>query len=178
MDKYFKIQQAHEEVDCLNIEIQQLVTYIQNEEAYLKERGDIIAGKDSALGHQIHQQWEQLHQFNKFHMWCLHKLTALPGFTSFLILGVRVNNPWREDAMDIDGEHACGQDVKGSDDGNDSSNDEDNAQLAEKNKLIVGNSKQEARSIISMISGQPQHVWESTLPTAIDNVPDGLNTTR
>ncbi|KAG6892740.1 hypothetical protein C0992_012773, partial [Termitomyces sp. T32_za158] len=90
----------------------------------------------------IHQQREQLHQYNRLHIRRLSKLTTLPGFTGSLIPGVSVDNLQEEDAMDVDGgqEANIGDDsggVEGSDDGEDSSDDEDDAQLAEKvHKLL------------------------------------------
>jgi hypothetical protein len=35
MDTYFKIQRAKEEINCLNIEIRRLVTYIRDERVFL-----------------------------------------------------------------------------------------------------------------------------------------------
>ncbi|RDB14988.1 hypothetical protein Hypma_016140 [Hypsizygus marmoreus] len=49
MDQHFKILRAHEEIKRLNIEIPRLVTYIRDEEAFLKEREGTIGETDSSL---------------------------------------------------------------------------------------------------------------------------------
>ncbi|KAG6877117.1 hypothetical protein C0992_010768 [Termitomyces sp. T32_za158] len=50
MDEYFKILCAWEEINQLNVEIQRLVTYIHDEEAYLQEREKAMAAKDTKDG--------------------------------------------------------------------------------------------------------------------------------
>ncbi|KAG6857889.1 hypothetical protein C0991_004356, partial [Blastosporella zonata] len=62
MDKHFKIQRAHEEIRCLNIEICHFVTYMQDKEAFLKTREDALLESDANIAHQIWLQQQRLQQ--------------------------------------------------------------------------------------------------------------------
>ncbi|RDB20084.1 hypothetical protein Hypma_012873 [Hypsizygus marmoreus] len=102
MDQYFNIQRAHEEIKCLNIEIPRLVTYIRDEEAFLKDREDVIGATDSALAHQITMQRERLERFNALHMRRLRKLARLRGFTGSLVPGTSIEStPVAQDSLDV-----------------------------------------------------------------------------
>lgn len=57
INKFFKIQPDREEIDWLNVEIQQLITYIQDEEMYLQQKETTIVMKDATIAHQILLQW-------------------------------------------------------------------------------------------------------------------------
>ncbi|KAF7334351.1 hypothetical protein MSAN_02380000 [Mycena sanguinolenta] len=49
LDTYFKIERAQEEIDCLNVEIRRLVTYIRDEKEYLDHKAREIEKTDPNL---------------------------------------------------------------------------------------------------------------------------------
>lgn len=53
MDQYFKLEHVHEEIQRLNIEIPQVITYICNEDVFLRKKEDKIQLYDSSLAHQV-----------------------------------------------------------------------------------------------------------------------------
>ncbi|KAG2117688.1 hypothetical protein BD769DRAFT_1629740 [Suillus cothurnatus] len=78
MDLYFKMCRARKEICRLNIEVCRLVTYIRDEDKYLRECKDRLTVANPALAHQI-----AIHQN-------LHDISKLPGFTGTLVPGVSV----------------------------------------------------------------------------------------
>ncbi|KAF8166437.1 hypothetical protein K438DRAFT_1921486 [Mycena galopus ATCC 62051] len=74
MDSYFKILRAQEEIKRLNIEIKRVVTWINDEDLFLRKKEDEYQESDPALAVQIS------------HFWTLAKL---PGFTGSVSPGVR-----------------------------------------------------------------------------------------
>jgi len=81
MDLYFKIQRATEEIDRLNIEIQRLITYIQDEEKYLRAQELEYQVSQPAISHQITRYRLERSRYNAQHIRRLKELVALPGFT-------------------------------------------------------------------------------------------------
>ena len=67
MDRYFKICRAREEIQCLNIEIQRLATYLHNEENYLLEKEQELSENDPQLAHQVKIYHQHRERFNKAH---------------------------------------------------------------------------------------------------------------
>lgn len=53
MDQYFKLKRAEEEIQRLNVEIPRLVTYMIDEDEFLREREEATALVDSGLAYQI-----------------------------------------------------------------------------------------------------------------------------
>ncbi|KAG2040098.1 hypothetical protein BDR03DRAFT_932884 [Suillus americanus] len=53
MDLHFKMCRAREEIECLNIEVRRLMTYICNEDQYLRECEDQLKDTNPALAYQI-----------------------------------------------------------------------------------------------------------------------------
>ena len=53
MDSYFKVLHAAEEVECLNIKIPHLITFMQDEEAYVLVKETELASTDPILTHQV-----------------------------------------------------------------------------------------------------------------------------
>ncbi|KAG1899795.1 uncharacterized protein F5891DRAFT_1128794 [Suillus fuscotomentosus] len=67
MDLYFKMCRAREEIQWLNVEVRRLVTYIQDEEKYLRA----CEGR-----------------FNSRHLKRAHEISTLPGFTRTISPGI------------------------------------------------------------------------------------------
>ena len=68
IDKYFKLERAWEEIQCLNIEIPQVITYIRDEDAFLQVKELEWKEKSPVMAHQIrNHQLERAH-FNEQHM--------------------------------------------------------------------------------------------------------------
>jgi hypothetical protein len=53
MDQYFKLQQAHKEIQHLNIEIHHVITHLQDEERFLLAKESEIQKTNPALAFQV-----------------------------------------------------------------------------------------------------------------------------
>ncbi|KAJ7075400.1 hypothetical protein B0H15DRAFT_791917 [Mycena belliarum] len=53
MDQYFKLLRADEEIRRLNVEIPRFVTYMRDEERFLRREARRIFAEDPALAHQV-----------------------------------------------------------------------------------------------------------------------------
>ncbi|KAJ7635425.1 hypothetical protein B0H17DRAFT_1149699 [Mycena rosella] len=84
MDMYFKLEQATEEIEQLNLEIPRFLTYMRDEEDFLCREVVRICDKDGdALAHQG--------RFNDVHRKRLWKLARVPGFSASMQTGTPVN---------------------------------------------------------------------------------------
>ncbi|KAI6001444.1 hypothetical protein EDD15DRAFT_2361851 [Pisolithus albus] len=88
LDTYFKVCQAEEEIERLNIEIHRVITYMRDEECFLRTCEEKINNIHPALGHQVSQHRKLHSQFNGSHLKRLHDIAMLPGFSGTLIPGV------------------------------------------------------------------------------------------
>ncbi|KAG2049252.1 hypothetical protein BDR06DRAFT_894134 [Suillus hirtellus] len=87
MDVYFKMCQAWEEIQCLNVEVWCLVTYIQDEDKYLWACEDQLKSVSPTLANQI-----AIHcNFNSCHLKRLHDISNLPGFSRTIAPGTSTN---------------------------------------------------------------------------------------
>ncbi|KAI5993199.1 hypothetical protein EDD15DRAFT_2133056, partial [Pisolithus albus] len=77
---YFKVCRAEEEIKRLNIEIHQVITYMCDEEHFLRTCEEKISNVHPALGHQVSQCHKLHSQFNGSHLKRLHDIAMLPGF--------------------------------------------------------------------------------------------------
>ncbi|KAG2104996.1 hypothetical protein BD769DRAFT_1630812 [Suillus cothurnatus] len=76
MDLYFKMCQAWEEIQRLNVEVRCLVTYIQDKGKYLQTcKNQLMATR----------------RFNAHHLKQLHEISKLPGFSGTIVPGVSIN---------------------------------------------------------------------------------------
>jgi hypothetical protein len=92
-DQYFKIQHAREEIEQLNVKIRQVVTYMEDEETFLKAVEDAAAQTDLQLAHQIALYcMERRHAFS-IHRSCFQKLANNPRFTGTMVPGQSVHLP-------------------------------------------------------------------------------------
>ncbi|KAG6835989.1 hypothetical protein H0H93_012471 [Arthromyces matolae] len=92
MDEHFKIQRAQEEISRLNIELRRFITYMKDEEEFLKTRQDAILESDPRIAHQIWLQRRRLLLVNEQHRRRIFKLGKLNGFTGCLIPGTSIES--------------------------------------------------------------------------------------
>ncbi|KAG1900426.1 uncharacterized protein F5891DRAFT_1128589 [Suillus fuscotomentosus] len=77
MDLYFKMCRAREEIQQLNVEVRRLVTYIQDEEKYLRACEGQLKAVSPTLAHQV-----------AIHRNRVHEISTLPGFTGTISPGI------------------------------------------------------------------------------------------
>ncbi|KAI6014150.1 hypothetical protein BKA83DRAFT_4473883 [Pisolithus microcarpus] len=87
LDTFFKMRRAEEEIARLNIEIRRVITYIRDEECFLRTCEKKISNIHPALAHQVSRRRNFHSQFNGFHLKRLHDIATLPGFSGNLHLG-------------------------------------------------------------------------------------------
>ncbi|KAJ7693493.1 hypothetical protein B0H14DRAFT_3100746 [Mycena olivaceomarginata] len=115
MDSYFTLCRAREEIQRLNIEIRQVVTWIWDENRFLLDQEESLrseegkspedAEMDRLLAVQVKLYWERRGRFDRTHMQRFQKLTHLNGFTGTIRSGTaveRAGSEVPEDAMDVD----------------------------------------------------------------------------
>ncbi|KAG1836183.1 hypothetical protein DFJ58DRAFT_735173 [Suillus subalutaceus] len=88
MDLYFKMCRAREEICRLNIEVCRLVTYIRDEDKYLRVCEDRLTVANPALAHQITIHRNIHGRFNSRHIKRLDDISKLPGFNGTLVHGL------------------------------------------------------------------------------------------
>ena len=92
LDQYFKVKQAHVEIECLNIEIQHLVTSICDKlDQYLWSVEGELQASDPILAFHVKQYRRWRTRFDSTHLTRLSKLSNLPGFTGSLLPGSAIN---------------------------------------------------------------------------------------
>ncbi|KAG2357549.1 hypothetical protein BDR07DRAFT_1453047 [Suillus spraguei] len=91
MDMYFKMCRAWEEIQCLNVEVWHLVTYIRDEDKYLRTCENQLKVTSPAIAHQIAIHRNTQGRFNSRHLRQLHEISKLPGFNGTIVPGVSTN---------------------------------------------------------------------------------------
>ncbi|KAJ7236144.1 hypothetical protein C8J57DRAFT_1530245 [Mycena rebaudengoi] len=109
LDKYFRIQRAAEEIKRLNIKIRRHVTWIDDEDVFLKGEEKRHQTTNPPLACQISQYRQERSRSDGTHMRRYWALAKTPGFTGTLIPGVSVEKKAakaasRAAAMDVDGD--------------------------------------------------------------------------
>ncbi|KAG1726743.1 hypothetical protein EDD22DRAFT_789441 [Suillus occidentalis] len=84
MDTYFKMQRAREEVNRLNIEVKRMVTYLRDEDSYLRECEKQLRPIHPALAHQVGVHRNICACFTDHHFRRLLGISKLAGFTGSL----------------------------------------------------------------------------------------------
>ncbi|KAF8187339.1 hypothetical protein K438DRAFT_1972968 [Mycena galopus ATCC 62051] len=102
MDRYFKILRAREEIKRLNIEIRRVVTWIRDENRFLRKIKKTLratAGKseeeielETQMSVQVRLYRERRGRFDAGHLERFQKLAQMPGFTGTLQSGVAVEH--------------------------------------------------------------------------------------
>jgi hypothetical protein len=128
LDSYYKIQQAREEIQRLNIEIRCFVTYMRDEKRFLLEREAEVAVENPDLAAFIRKYRWQRGRFDDILMKRLLAMKKKLGarFTGSLHPGVRLapvapNQPVDSETINVDkmedDESDGGEDEEGSQDG-------------------------------------------------------------
>lgn len=136
MDQYFKQMRAQEEITRLNVEIPRVITFMQDETAFLLRKEKETALTDPILAFQISSYRHEQGRFYDLHMRRFSKLASMPGFTGSLKPGVSIDTSRHAaqdpDAMPVDDVQPIGPRVEdspeatGDDDADDVADDEDN----------------------------------------------------
>ncbi|KAJ7872320.1 hypothetical protein B0H14DRAFT_3083643 [Mycena olivaceomarginata] len=113
MDRYFKTLRACEEIKRLDIEIQRVVTWIRDENRFLRRMEANLRDATGKTEEQIEMDIQmavqvQLYRakrgrFDAGHLRLFTKLAAEPGFTGSLKCGIAVERQGSGEAMDVDG---------------------------------------------------------------------------
>ncbi|KAJ7747085.1 hypothetical protein B0H14DRAFT_3097053 [Mycena olivaceomarginata] len=85
MDSYFKILRAREEIQRLNIEIKCVVTWIDDEDRFLRKKEEELKGTDPLLAVQVSQYRLRRGRSDVYHMHRFWALTKVPGFTGSVV---------------------------------------------------------------------------------------------
>lgn len=106
MDHHFKILRAQEEIQRLNVEIRRLITYMMDEEAFLKKKKEELQEDDPYLAHQVLLYRLERGRFNDQHWSRLRALSKIEGFTGSLTPGVgdltEMDDDGEREGMDIE----------------------------------------------------------------------------
>ncbi|KAH7904896.1 hypothetical protein BJ138DRAFT_1138426 [Hygrophoropsis aurantiaca] len=92
MDSYFKMCRAREEIERLNIEVQRVSTYLQDEDRYLRTCEDQLRESHPALAHQVSMRRKIRSRFTTHHLQRLKDIAALPGFSGTIAPGISNRN--------------------------------------------------------------------------------------
>ncbi|KAF7374152.1 hypothetical protein MSAN_00296900 [Mycena sanguinolenta] len=90
MDKYFKILRAREEIQRLNIEIKRVVTWIRDEDRFLRKKEAEYQDTDPLLAVQISRYRRRRARSDDNHMQRFWALAKTPGFTGSVVPGVSI----------------------------------------------------------------------------------------
>lgn len=102
MDQYFKLQCAQKEIHCLNIEIPHVITYLRDEDLFLRQKEVEVRVDNPGLAHQVEKYRMKRGCFNEQHMHRFRKLSSLPVFTGSLMPGVAIKSDSGVVLMDVD----------------------------------------------------------------------------
>jgi hypothetical protein len=104
-DSFFKMERAKEEITRLNTDIKRVITYMRDEERFLRRREIEIKRDDPSLAHQIHLVRMEQGRFTDIHMARFIKLARNPGFSGSITPGISVDRSLHEveeDRMEVD----------------------------------------------------------------------------
>ena len=87
IDHYYKLERTREEIQRLNVEIRRVVTYIWDEDKFLRSKEADIMLENPGLARQVKIHRLERGRFNAQHMDRFRKLASLPGFTGSIIPG-------------------------------------------------------------------------------------------
>ncbi|KAI6143575.1 hypothetical protein BKA82DRAFT_4331131 [Pisolithus tinctorius] len=88
INMYFKLCRAEEEVVRLNVEIRRVVTYLIDEDRYLRACEALYQDTNPALAYQISRYRAIRSRFTPLHLRTLEKISHLPGFRGTLTPGI------------------------------------------------------------------------------------------
>ncbi|KIK18691.1 hypothetical protein PISMIDRAFT_14187 [Pisolithus microcarpus 441] len=91
INTFFKLCRAEEEVTRLNVEIHRIVTYLIDEDRYLRACEALYRDTHPTLAHQISIYHGIRSHFTPSHFHSLEKISRLPGFSGTLTPGVSLS---------------------------------------------------------------------------------------
>ncbi|KAJ7736059.1 hypothetical protein B0H14DRAFT_3097554 [Mycena olivaceomarginata] len=145
MDTHFKILRAKEEIQCLNIEIRRLVTYIRDEWDFLVVKEEEIRETDPDLAFFVHRYHMERGCFDDTHMKRLRKLQATykERFAGTLELGVHRKEPEIPTPMKCTGFWLVevGKTMDGTDDGDEEEEEEEELARAIETVVVLATDK-------------------------------------
>jgi hypothetical protein len=101
LDTYFKMCRAEEEITRLNVEIRRFVTYLQDEDRYLRGCEELLHASNPAVAHQVKLLRNVRARFNAEHVAKLDEFSRLPGFSGTLAPGLSTKTELGESAGPI-----------------------------------------------------------------------------
>lgn len=87
LDTYFKRRRAEEDIVRLNIEIRRLLTYMGDEDSYVRACEDALTTQSPALAYQVSLYRSTRARFNMDHLRTLQAISRLRGFSGILSPG-------------------------------------------------------------------------------------------
>ncbi|KAF7366585.1 hypothetical protein MSAN_00916000 [Mycena sanguinolenta] len=90
MDRYFKILRAREEIKRLNMEIRRVVTWIDDEDRFLRKKEEEYKESNPHLAVQISRYRQRRSRSDQNHMQRFWALAKTPGFTGSVLPGVSI----------------------------------------------------------------------------------------
>ncbi|KAI6013624.1 hypothetical protein BKA83DRAFT_4473946 [Pisolithus microcarpus] len=91
INTYFKLCRAEEEVVRLNVEIRHVVTYLVDEDRYLRACEGLYEDTNPMLAYQISRYRTIRSRFTPLHLRSLEKISQLPGFSGTLAPGISMS---------------------------------------------------------------------------------------
>ncbi|KAG1766386.1 hypothetical protein EV702DRAFT_929390, partial [Suillus placidus] len=88
--KFFKLHQAHEQIQRLNIEVRRLWTAIHDEDAQMTATVNTLLDSHLALGQELQKRWKLRSAVNSVHLFRLDQIESQPGFSGIRGIGRRV----------------------------------------------------------------------------------------
>ncbi|KAG1743897.1 hypothetical protein EDB19DRAFT_1600582, partial [Suillus lakei] len=79
--KFFKLCRAHEEVECLNIEVCHLRTAIHDKGTQTSMTINKLLDSNPPLGWELQKHWKLCSAVNSVHLFQLDEIESQPGFT-------------------------------------------------------------------------------------------------
>lgn len=90
LDMFFKIQRAEEELTRCRVEIKRLLTFMRDEEAYLKAAYNAHKDSDPDIAHQIQRKYWFAREMHNDHRKRIEKIQRLRGFGTRIVAGRRL----------------------------------------------------------------------------------------
>ncbi|KAI6006787.1 hypothetical protein EDD15DRAFT_2136677, partial [Pisolithus albus] len=87
MDQYFKVCRAEEEIECLNVEIHRIATYLCDEDHYMKACIAQLQVTHPPLAYQVQLYHHTRARFTDHHLRLLAEISGLHGFTGTTLPG-------------------------------------------------------------------------------------------
>ncbi|KAI5990753.1 hypothetical protein EDD15DRAFT_2169952 [Pisolithus albus] len=87
MDQYFKVCRAEEEIKRLNVEIRRIITYLRDEDRYMRACIAELQVSHPPLAHQVQLYHNVRAKFTNHHICLLTDTIRLPGFTGTALPG-------------------------------------------------------------------------------------------